>query len=50
MRDVPCFVGIDVAKAQLDVALRPSGERRAVANDASGVETLVDWCRLSTPP
>src|SRR2546423_826211 len=43
MRDVPCFVGIDVAKAQLDVALRPSGERRAVANDASGVETVVDW-------
>ena len=27
MSDVPCFVGIDVAKAQLDIALRPSGER-----------------------
>ena len=51
MCDVPCFVGIDVAKAQLDVALRPSGERRAVANDASGVETLVDWVQtLHTPP
>ena len=23
MRHVPCFVGIDVAKAQLDMALRP---------------------------
>src|SRR5258706_898534 len=44
--DVPCFVGIDVAKAQLDIALRPSGERWAVANDASGVATLVD--RLQT--
>ena len=42
MRDVPCFVGIDVAKAQLDIALRPSGERWAVPNDASGVTTLVD--------
>ena len=42
MSDVPCFVGIDVAKAQLDIALRPSGERWAVANDASGVATLVD--------
>ena len=37
MSDVPCFLGIDVAKAQLDVALRPSGERWAVPNDASGV-------------
>ena len=36
MSDVPYFVGIDVAKAQLDIALRPSGERWAVANDASG--------------
>jgi len=42
MSDVPCFVGIDVAKAQLDSALRPSGERWAVPNDASGVATLVD--------
>jgi hypothetical protein len=31
-----------VAKAQLDIALRPSGERWAVPNDASGVMTLVD--------
>ena len=31
MVDVPCFVGIDVAKAQLDIALRPAGERWAAA-------------------
>jgi transposase len=31
-----------VAKAQLDIALRPSGERWAVAHDASGVATRVD--------
>src|SRR5947209_8146696 len=42
MGDVPCFVGIDVAKAQLDIALRPSGERWTVPNDASGVVTLVE--------
>ena len=48
MSDVPCFVGIDVAKAQLDIALRPTGERWAVPNDASGVTTLVD--RLGPPP
>ena len=46
MVDVPCFVGIDVAKAQLDIALRPSGERWAVPNDADGVATLVE--RLQT--
>jgi transposase len=42
MSDVPCFVGIDVAKAQLDIALRPAGERWAVPHDASGVATLGD--------
>jgi transposase len=39
---VPCFVGIEVAKAQLDMALRPAGERWAVPNDASGIAPLVD--------
>ena len=49
MGDVPCFVGIDVAKAQLDIALRPSGERWAVPNDASGVATLVDRLQALHP-
>jgi transposase len=49
MRPVPCFVGIDVAKAQLDIALRPSGERWAVPNDASGVATLVDRLQVLPP-
>jgi len=49
MSDVPCFVGIDVAKAQLDIALRPSGERWAVPNDASGVTTLVDRVQALHP-
>ena len=47
--DVPCFVGIDVAKAQLDIALRPSGERWAVPNDASGVATRVDRVQALPP-
>ena len=46
MSAVPCFVGIDVAKAQVDIAVRPSGERWAVPNDARGVVPLVD--RLQT--
>ena len=36
------FIGIDVAKAELVIAARPSGERWTVANDERGVKTLVD--------
>jgi transposase len=49
MRNVPCFIGIDVAKAQVDIALRPSGERWPVPNDASGVATLVDRVQALHP-
>ena len=47
--DVPCFVGMDVAKAQWAMALRPSGERGAVPHDASGVATLVDRVQALQP-
>ena len=49
MSDLPCFVGIDVAKAQLDIALRPSGERWTVPNDTSGVTTLVERMQTLQP-
>jgi transposase len=49
MVDMPCFVGIDVAKAQWDVAVRPSGERWAVPNDAGGVVTLVERLQALHP-
>ncbi len=41
MNLTPCYIGIDVAKARLDVAVRPSGDRWHVANDADGVAALV---------
>jgi transposase len=41
MSATTCCVGIDVAKAQLDMALRPAGERWAVANDDAGIAALV---------
>lgn len=41
------FVGIDVAKAELVVSVRPTDERWIVANDERGVRTLVE--RLQTP-
>ena len=43
---MPCFGGMDVAKAQCDMARRPSGERWTVAHDASEVATRVE--RLQT--
>jgi len=36
MAPVPLFVGIDVSKAQLDIALRPDG-RLVVPNDETGI-------------
>jgi transposase len=42
------FVGIDVAKAELVVAIHPTNERWTVANDERGVRTLVE--RLRTVP
>jgi transposase len=43
------FVGIDVAKAQLDIALRPSGERWAVTNDDAGIAALVTRLQAIAP-
>jgi hypothetical protein len=37
MADVKPFVGNDVAKAQLDVAIGPNGESFSLANDESGM-------------
>jgi transposase len=41
MDEVKRFVGIDVAKAKLDVFIRPSGESFSVANDEFGVRELL---------
>src|SRR5437773_542166 len=45
-----CFVGIDGAKAQRDRALRPSGARWTVPNDAGGVVTLAERVQPLHPP
>ena len=39
------FIGIDVAKAQLEFACRPSGETGAVPNDETGIHTLLVRCQ-----
>ena len=43
------LIGIDVAKAELVVAARPSGERWTVANDERGGRTLVERLRVEAP-
>jgi transposase len=43
------FVGIDVAKAQLDIALRPTGERWTVPNDETGMAPLVGRLQAVQP-
>src|SRR5918994_2392107 len=35
------FVGIDVSKAQLDVAIRPTAQTLSVTNDKAGIKILV---------
>jgi transposase len=37
----PVFIGIDVSKARLDIAVRPSGESESVSNDEGGIKALV---------
>lgn len=49
MEVTPIFVGIDVSKAGLDVAVRPVGNREFVANDAAGIEILLQRLRELQP-
>ena len=41
MEENPRYVGIDVSKAQVDVAVRPTGQRWAASYDETGVVELV---------
>ena len=44
-----CYVGIDVAKATLDIAALPSGESWTVTNDDAGLQELVPRLLALTP-
>ena len=48
---VPCplFVGIDVAKATLDIAVRPTAETWSASNDATGLDALVTCLEALAP-
>jgi transposase len=43
------LIGIDVAKAELVIASRPSGERWTVANDEAGIRALVERLHQARP-
>jgi transposase len=45
MESTPLWIGIDVAKEQLDIAIGADGETWSVSNDDAGVETLLNDLR-----
>jgi transposase len=49
MSSTPVTIGIDVSKAHLDVAARPSGEAWQSANDEVGISQLVEGLRPLAP-
>ena len=46
MKQKETYVGIDVAKARVDVAIRPDGDVWSVDYDESGVRELVSVLEL----
>ena len=49
MEQESIFVGIDVAKAQVDVAVRPAGDRWEVSHDDAGIGQLVSQLKNLEP-
>jgi transposase len=49
MTATPTYVGIDVAKNRLDIAMRPSGECQQVGNDERGIRYVVSRLRKMRP-
>jgi len=49
MSDSPVFVGIDVAKAELVTALRPTADSFAVPNDDAGIAAVVKRLKVLSP-
>ena len=43
------FIGIDLSKAKLDIAVQPTGEVFQVENNPAGIEQLVQRFKLEQP-
>jgi transposase len=44
------FIGVDVSKNSLDVAVGPSGETIGFANSEDGIALLADFIKPLAPP
>ena len=49
MKEAPLFVGIDVSKDRLDLAVRPTGEARQVQHDGAGIGSLLHFLKEMRP-
>ncbi len=49
MEQEAVYVGIDVAKAQMDIAVRPTGQKWAISNDEHGIRELVSRLKALEP-
>jgi transposase len=49
MAEREVFVGIDVSKGKLDVAVRPSGELMSFSNDEDGISVMIDFIKPFSP-
>ena len=49
MSTLPVFVGVDVAKTELVIGLRPTGEAWTVSNDEAGIHELLQRLRPQSP-
>jgi transposase len=49
MSKLEVFVGIDVSRAKLDIAVRPTSEIWQVSNDKAGIESLVSKLKALNP-
>ena len=49
MEQESVYVGIDVAKTHVDVAVRPTGQRWTISNDEPGVRELVSRLKALDP-
>jgi len=48
-KEQECFVGIDIAKSELVVAVRPTGAIQSFPNTQEGLTSLVEWLRPLCP-
>jgi transposase len=49
MNSQDCFIGLDVSKDTLEVAVRPAEERKAFANQEDGLSLMVDFVKSFCP-